>query len=113
MKRQTALNTRPLKLPRHLKSVFWEYDFDRLRWEQDRDLIIARVLASGDWKSIQWLRSHVGPPTLRQWIVDHRGRGLDPRRLRFWELVLNLPHRQVNAWLKEMDRDGWHRRTAP
>lgn len=103
----------PQNLPKHLKSVFWDYDFDRLNWKEDRDLIISRVLASGDWKSVQWLREQTGTPSLRDWMIDHHGRGLDPRRLRFWELILDLPHKLVNKWLKEMDRDGWHRRTIP
>ena len=93
--------------------MFWDYDFDRLRWDKDRDLIIARVLASGDWNAIQWLRDRTDPETIHQWIIDHRGRGLTPRQLRFWALILDLPERQVKAWLQEMDRDEWRRRTAP
>ncbi|OGG43667.1 MAG: hypothetical protein A3F84_25820 [Candidatus Handelsmanbacteria bacterium RIFCSPLOWO2_12_FULL_64_10] len=113
MKSQSVNMAGMPKLPKHLKSVFWDYDFDRLRWKKDRDLIIARVLASGDWKSIQWLRRRAGSESLQQWIIDHRGRGLTPRQLRFWELVLDLPHQQVKAWLKEKERDGWHRRATP
>jgi hypothetical protein len=41
------------------------------------------------------------------------GAELSPRQLRFWELVLELPHRQVNAWLAATCRTIWDRRTQP
>jgi hypothetical protein len=37
----------PICLPSFLRPLFWEYDCKALTWEADRDLIIARVLASG------------------------------------------------------------------
>ncbi len=97
-------------LPHFLKPLFWEYQFEDLNWEEDRDLIIGRVLTSGDWSTVQWLREQLGPESLREWIERRKGHGLDPRRLRFWELILGLPHREVGEWIKDMNRDGWHRR---
>jgi hypothetical protein len=104
MKTPSAGDTRKGPLPGHLKPLFWDYEFQRLRWGTDRDLIIARVLASGDWKATGWLRRRVDSEALRAWIEARHGRGLDPRRLRFWELILDLPHRRVNEWLRAMDR---------
>ena len=100
------------RLPRFLKPLFQEYDFRDLSWDEDRDLIIGRVLARGDWPSVQWLRGQAGAEGLREWILRRKGRGLDPRRLRFWELILDLPRRDVDEWIREMNRDGWHRRVA-
>ena len=91
--------TRFSKLPATLRALFWDYDFTALSWENDRDLIMARVLTAGDWDAVTWLRSRVGDRALREWIERHRGGGLSPQRLRFWELILGLPHCQVNAWL--------------
>lgn len=112
MKRPSAEGFDKGTLPGHLKPLFWDYGFRRLRWGTDRDLIIARVLASGDWKATGWLRRRVDSEALRAWIEARHGRGLDPRRLRFWELMLDLPHRRVNEWLRAMDRDGWSRRSV-
>jgi hypothetical protein len=94
-------------LPHFLKPLFWEYQFEDLSWETDRDLVISRVLVAGQWDAIQWLRQRLTPRELRAWIVARRGRGLSPAQLRFWELVLDLPHRDVNAWLAAMRRDPW------
>src|SRR5207249_11685493 len=103
MNRQDAKSDKSTKrpsLPALLRPLFWDYDFKTLTWDDDRDLIIARVLASGTWEAIIWLRAHLGDQALREWIERRRGRGLSPRQLRFWEVMLDLPHRQVNAWLQ-------------
>jgi hypothetical protein len=116
MNRQDAKNARSPrqpKLPTLLWPFFWDYDFKTLTWEEDRDLIIARVLASGTWEAIAWLRSCLGDQALRVWIVRRRGRGLSPRQLRFWEVILDLPHRQVNAWLRAEGREVWDQRLNP
>jgi hypothetical protein len=100
-------------LPRWLRPLFWEYRFDRLRWERDQHLVIGRVLASGEWTAVQWLRRRLGPERLREWLVRRRGAGLAPRQLRFWELILELPPRLVNEWLADPGRQPWDRRGRP
>jgi len=97
------------RLPDSLKKLFWDYDFKDITWEKDRDLIISRILSYGSYKDIKWLVRKLGTDELRCWITVRKGRGLDARQLRFWELVLDLPHEQVNTWLE--DRDWvWDRR---
>ncbi len=94
-------------LPRELKPLFWDCDFGRLRWEKDRDLVAGRILARGDWHAVRWLVEAMGKAGLRDWLCRRRGKGLDARILRFWELVLDLPHREVNAWLQEQAGLSW------
>src|SRR5579883_3288807 len=95
------------ELPAPLRPLFWDYDFDTLRWEHDRDLLIARVLTTGGWEAIRWLRGRCGDPDLRAWIIHRWGAGLAPRQLRFWELILGLPAPQVNAWVARARRSVW------
>jgi hypothetical protein len=97
-------------LPSKLKPFFWDHDFHRLRWEEDRDLIIDRLISHGDWNALIWLRSRVDSAILRDWLLKKQGAGLSDRQLRFWELILELPHRQVNEWLKDKGRMVWERR---
>ena len=96
-----------------LRSLFWECDFEAFTWENDCDLIIARVLAHGTWDAVTWLRSRLGDTALREWIERHQGRGLSPQQLRFWELILDLPHQQINAWLQAQERRVWENRVKP
>ena len=97
-------------LPAELRPLFWDHNFDRLIWEKDRDLIISRILSHGDWQALEWLRSRVDSAGLGEWLLNRRGAGLSSRQLRFWELILELPHRQVNEWLKDKGRMVWERR---
>jgi hypothetical protein len=104
---------KPDRLPAHMRAFFWDHDPARLTWKRDGDLIVARLLAVGDWTAIQWVRARLGDNGLRDWLLSRRGAGLSPRQLRFWELILNLPRRQVNAWLANPSRKGWDQRRNP
>ncbi|MCC6300335.1 MAG: hypothetical protein IT314_13655 [Anaerolineales bacterium] len=97
-------------LPKSVRSYFWDYPSAKLSLKTDRDLIIRRVLVSGSWDSIQWLRRHVSDGDLREWLITHRGRGLSPRQLRFWEVVLDLPSSRVNRWVQTARNSVWGKR---
>jgi hypothetical protein len=99
-------------LPGMLRGLLWDYDWKELSWEEDRDLILARVLSAGSWDAVTWLRSQVTDRELREWLARRHGAGLSPQRLRFWELVLELPHDQVNTWLAEERRKTWDVRAS-
>jgi hypothetical protein len=49
---------------------------------------------------------------VRDWIRQHRGRSLSRRQLRFWQLILDLPREEVDAWLEAREPDLWERRWA-
>lgn len=98
-------------LPAQIRSLFWDLDPRELRWERDQEQIIGRVLASGSWDAVTWLRKRAGDDAVREWIERHQGRGLSPRQLRFWELILDLSHRRVDEWLRSERRQVWDRRT--
>lgn len=97
------------KLPSTLRPFFWDYDFRKLSWQSDRDLIVGRILTEGDWDSIMWLRREVGDDSIRTWIQEHH-RALSPKQLRFWESILKLSHRKVNSWLAAKHDGVWEKR---
>lgn len=101
-------NSSPTSLPEDLRTIFWDYRFDDLSWEADRELVIRRVLTNGSWKAIVWLRRKLGDGNLRTWLIDHRGRGLSPRQLRFWSLILGLPRQQADAWVRAARATPFH-----
>ncbi|MDI6755157.1 MAG: hypothetical protein QME78_12285 [Thermodesulfobacteriota bacterium] len=110
MNRQRTKTGCPVELPRKLQDFFWDYDFKKLSWIKDRDLIISRVLSSGGWDEIIWLRSRMSDCDLSEWIERRKGRGLSSKQLRFWEIILKLSHRKVNAWLEAPERKIWEKR---
>ena len=96
-----------MNLPESLRRLFWDQDFDRLSWPEHRDAITARVLAEGGLDAIGWLRERVD---LREWIVHRCGRGLSGPQLRYWQIVLDLPALEVDAWLADPARAVWEER---
>jgi hypothetical protein len=99
-------------LPSRMKNFFWDYSFHHLRIDKDRDLIIRRLLDQGDWEAMKWLRIRLSDRELKSWLLSRRGAGLSPRKLRFWELVLELPEREVNDWLWSKARQVWDQRAV-
>jgi len=97
-------------MPSWLSSYFWDYSFGELSWEADRDLITRRLLIEGSWEAVTWLRKHLGDDGLRHWLIAHRGRGLTPRQLSFWSLILNLPHKQIAGWINTSRNSPWNQR---
>ncbi len=101
-----------MRLHSFLKPLFWEHRFASLDWPGDRDLVIRRILTAGDERALSWLRRREGNEGLRDWLLQNRGGGLDPRRLRFWQLLLDLPPRTVTPWIDRARTGEWERRTA-
>jgi len=97
-------------LPEELRALFWDQDFDRLRWPEDADAVTARILAVGGFAAMAWLRRTVGDAGLREWIVRRQGRGIDGRRLRYWQIILDLPAAEVDRWLRAPGRRIWEAR---
>lgn len=97
-------------LPKNLKPYFWDYSFSKLSLHSDSELIIRRILSNGSGQAVNWLRSQFGDLHLRNWVISQKGRGLSPRQLRFWELILDLPHKQVNQWVKTARTTSWGQR---
>ena len=104
--------TDALPLRTMLRDLFWDHDFEALDWESDRDLVVSRILVSGSWQAVTWLRSRLGDQALREWLERCDGDGLSSRQLRFWELILDLPRQQVNRWLNDEARRTWEGRVA-
>ena len=98
------------RLPEMLRPLFWDSDFDHISWQEHRDYVVRRVLSAGTWDAVCWLRAGLDDAALRQWIEQHEGRGLSSRQLRFWEVVLDLPHELVDAWLDSDGRRLWEGR---
>lgn len=97
-------------VPARFAGLFWDCDFAGLSLVDHSAFIIRRVLDRGDWESIQWLRKTVGDQAIAAWFLQKQGGGLDPRKLRFWELVLDLPKAEVDAWVTAARASIWGRR---
>lgn len=99
-----------MTLPDNLRPLFWDVDFDALDPERHAGFLCDRVLASGSWEQISWLRRAVGQTFLRDHLRQTHGRRLARPQVRLWQLLLDLPDEEVSAWLRERDRLPWDAR---
>ena len=102
----------PRKLPKMLRPCFWDVEFCRVNGQTHGDFVASRLLESGDWDCWRWLRRTAGDDALIELVRGKRGLGLSRRQLRFWQLIWNLPKREVDEWLLRDGDDTWDRRAS-
>ena len=98
------------RLPPCVRELFWEYCKGAVSWDRHRRFVIKRILSHGESDALRWLRKHTTDEELRTWFRETKGRALDPPRLRYWELMLDLPKKEVDRWIRDMKKGPWHRR---
>jgi hypothetical protein len=101
------------QLPQDLEYLFWDCDVHALDLGRHRAFIIRRILDQGDWEAIKWLRRTLGDAEIHAWLLRKSGAGLDPRKLRFWGLVLDLPAQQIDEWIRKSRPIPWPARCGP
>lgn len=115
-RRQRRLAQRPrpaTSLPRSVASLFWDYPGRRLSLARDRELVVRRILAEGGLQHVRFVRRRVGDEAIREVLLRSRARGLSPQRIRFWQLLLDVPARLANAWVTSARAGTWARRRRP
>ena len=95
------------KLPKKLRSLFWDYDLEAIDLEEDKVLIIRRVLSRGSVEDLKWLRRTIGDEEIKGFLLKTKGRGIEKRRLRFYGVIFGLPDKKVREWLKDPSRRIW------
>lgn len=112
--RRLARASRPsTALPRSVASLFWDYPGKRLSLARDRDLVIRRILAEGGLQHVRFARRRIGDDAIREALVRSQARGLSPQRIRFWQLLLDVPAGIADAWVKTARAGTWARRRRP
>jgi len=103
-------NEESVDLPELLGRYFWDYAPGRLTWPESRYTIIWRLLEKGGFEAVHWLRENVGDEGIRDFIIERRGRGIDPQWLRYWEPIVGLPKEAVDGWIEIAMRNPWYNR---
>lgn len=89
------------RLPRFLRPLFWELDFDRLDVEAHADSILARVLESGRMRDVRWLVATYGWDRIHRFFREVGHPELSPRTIAFWRAILRAedePWASPPAW---------------
>ena len=96
--------------PDYVKSLFWDCDINDIDVEKHQDFIIRRVLDRGEWSAVKWLRKDVGDDAIRNWLLKTKGKGLEPRKINFWGIILNIPENQVAQLVESANQSTWNAR---
>ena len=71
---------------------------------------MRRVATDGGLREIRVLRSRLGDEAIRDVILRTEARGLSPQRIRFWQLLLHVPARRADTWVRAARTGTWARR---
>lgn len=102
MQKRTRANPIPpvSHWPPEVRALFWDTDIARIRPGVHRAFVVQRVLEAGGIAALRWLRESVRDGELARHLQANSGRGLTPRRLRYFELTLRLKRARVTAWIR-------------
>lgn len=100
----------PPLLPRSMRPLFWDVESGHLRGYKDWPFVARRVLAAGGLRELRWLRKRLGDATIRELLLETECRGLSPVRIRFYELIFDLPKPRADGWVETARRQTWARR---
>jgi hypothetical protein len=87
--------------------LFWDYSGRTLSVARDRDLVVRRVAGEGGLREVRMLRASVGDAAIRDVIERTAARGMSPQRIRFWQLLIGLPARRADAWVRAARASTW------
>ncbi len=90
--------------------LLWDVRHGEVSWDQHREFLVKRILCAGTVEQIKMLRRKAGDQYLREHLMRTHGRCIDPRKLRYLETILDLPHDLVSSWLTDPRRQVWDNR---
>ncbi len=100
------------KMDRKLKKLshlFWEYEFKEIDSSKDEYLIMKKVLSYGGIEDLRTLLDIFGKEKIKGFLLRTKGKGIDKRRLRFYEVFFGLPKEEVDNWIKDPLRKLWNK----
>ncbi len=82
-------------IPQHLRSLFWDVNWQTLNPGSFPEYTIARILEYGDERAVAWLRETFTEEAIRRVISNERR--LSRRSANFWALTFGIPFHEVAA----------------
>jgi len=81
------------KLPKSLRSYFWDVAFEKLDIQKSAHLVIKRVLDRGNLSDIRWLVKTYGQDKIKKVVMGTRD--LARPTGNFWADILEIDKREV------------------
>jgi len=81
------------KLPKKLKSLFWDIDFESLDKSKKAYFIINRIFEKGDIEAVKWARQNYSEEAIRFSLINLRDFSL--RSATFWATIYDIPFTEI------------------
>ncbi|MFH1896397.1 MAG: hypothetical protein ABH814_02925 [bacterium] len=85
-------------LPKFLKSLFWEVNFEKLTLPKDATYIAARIMDKGSEKTWDWMFENITLNTIKKTLKSYRDFSL--LSANFWALILGIPKNEIRCFQK-------------
>ena len=99
-------------LPKPFHTLFWDYDPDSINIIAHRDFIMGRIMESGSWDSMKWLRKTYSKDQIYSFLINRGKRILPLRELNYWLYVIGLSSQKREELLREVSQPDhvWKKR---
>ena len=74
-------------VPREMKWLFWNQDFQRLDVQRDADAIIATIVEFGRHRDVQWMLRTYGRERVHAFFREVGSPEISDRTIAFWRAV--------------------------
>jgi hypothetical protein len=74
-----------MKLPKQLKSVFWDVNLNEIDEKKHQNFLITRIAEKGRWPNIVWLKNHFSLNNIKQAVVNSRNTSKKTKN--FWQIL--------------------------
>lgn len=92
--------------PNLRRSLFWDVDYDTIRWDTSFRFIIERVLERGTFEEWQVIKQYYGLQKIREAALQ--ARWLDQTTLSFCSAIFAIPVEEFRCYtLKSLNPAPW------
>lgn len=92
-----------MKLPKHLKKIFWEIDFDKIDPDKKHEYILQRILDHGDNVATDWMWKSFDVEEIKSCL--RKSRALSRKSANFWALILNIQKDQIPCLKRHLSKE--------
>ena len=76
-------------LPAFLKSIFWSWDFSKLKKNVHKKTIIRQIMEFGSFRDVAWMFDNYSKEEILNILKNFRTGDLSKKSRNFWNIILN------------------------
>ena len=80
--------------------IFWDTNYDTIRWDEKARYVIARVVQFGSLKDWYEIKAYYGMDRIKQEMLQERD--LDVRSLSFLSWIFDIPKEQFRCYTERL-----------